>query len=239
MDRGGRHPHRARLRRGALADARGVDARPGGARDVREAIPRPGADPGRAGAADEPREGVRQGPRRAAPDGVLAHLAVVLRPRSGRGGHRPDDSRVHREVPAVRFRRRHALPDRLRPSRRVLGGLLHLPVVAGDREGHVQPVRRDEPVRAEDRAARTARRCSPPADPLPRRSWWRTSSDARSASPRTRRGSMPSRSSGPTATQSNHPEGPSVDLPGDSFTGWFEVYEQPSTYSTCGSWPTR
>ena len=45
------------------------------------------------------------------------------------------------QVPAVPVRRGHALPDVVRPSRRLLGGLLHVHVVAGDREGHVQPVR--------------------------------------------------------------------------------------------------
>src|SRR5205085_3309493 len=42
---------------------------------------------------------------------------------------------------AFPVRRRHTLPDGLRAPRRLLGDVLHLHVVAGDRQGFVQQVR--------------------------------------------------------------------------------------------------
>ena len=76
-----RHQHRAGLRRGAVADARGVDLGSGDAGDVREALPDERADSGGAREADAPRQRVRQGARRAAADGLRAAVALDLRPR--------------------------------------------------------------------------------------------------------------------------------------------------------------
>src|SRR5262249_18504214 len=57
--------------------------------------------------------------------------------------------------PAVPVRRGNPLRVCVRPPRRLLGRLLHVHVVAGDREGPVQRVRQDQPSRSHG------------ADPLP------------------------------------------------------------------------
>ncbi len=49
------------------------------------------------------------------------------------------------EIPAVSVRRGHALPDLVRPPRRLLRRVLHLHVVARHREGPVRPVQRAQP----------------------------------------------------------------------------------------------
>ena len=106
-------------------------------------------DPGRAGRGDAPGRPVRQGHLRRAPD--VLRRPVLLLPR--RPARRPDGLRRRAPAPLLGLPaargRAHAL--RLRPPRRLLLGLLHLHVVARDREGpvlglrprrHVRPRRR-------------------------------------------------------------------------------------------------
>ena len=76
------------------------------------------------------------------------------------------DRQVHRAAGAllaVPLRRRHPHVRQLRPPRRLLVGLLHLHVVAGDRQGPVLRLRPRGPVR------RRGRRPLPGPDPRPRR----------------------------------------------------------------------
>ena len=77
---------------------------------------------------------------------------------------------------AVPLRRRHPLLRQLRPPRRLLVGLLHLHVVAGDREGPVLRLRPRRHVRRRRSRAATATRSSPPAAPRTPPTWSPTSS---------------------------------------------------------------
>ena len=85
---------------------------------------------------------VRQGPA-GAPADVLRHAEPgALPPRPGRSGPDRGRPRGDGEPHAVRARRRHLHAALVRAPRRLLGGLLHVHVVAGDREGPVHPIRR-------------------------------------------------------------------------------------------------
>jgi hypothetical protein len=86
-----------------------------------------------------------QGDRRAPADGAGRPVAVDLRPQSVQGEHRFAERAAHEPLHAVPVRRGHALPGCVRAPLRLRRGLLHLHVVARDREGHVQPVRREQP----------------------------------------------------------------------------------------------
>ena len=148
-----RRAHRVGLRRGAVADARGVGWEPATLADLRAALPDRRADPGGAGAADESGRGVRQGARRADAD-VLARISLSLYDRpAGAGEHRLDRAGGRRRVPAVPVDARDPLPRGVRAPGRLLGHLLHLHVVAGDREGPVQRVRPGRPARPSARQA--------------------------------------------------------------------------------------
>ena len=87
-----------------------------------------------------------------------------------------------REVHAVSARTGDALPDVVQPSRWVLGHLLHLHVVPGDREGHVQPVRPGQSPGSGARPALSRTRSCCPAARLRSACCWRDTSSAPSPS---------------------------------------------------------
>ena len=86
---------------------------------------------------------------------------------------------------AVPLHRRHPLLRQLRPPRRLLVGLLHLHVVAGDREGPVLRLRPRRHVRRRRSPAATATGSSPRAAPRTPPTWSPTSSAGPTPSTRT------------------------------------------------------
>ncbi len=103
------------------------------------------ADPGRAGRGDAAQRRLRQGLHGAGAD--VLRRDVVLVPR--RASHRPhrDDGRAAGALLAVAVPRGHAHVRLLRPPRRLQLGVLHLHVVAGDRQGPLQRLRPRRPLR--------------------------------------------------------------------------------------------
>ena len=141
-----RHQHRAGLRRGAVADARGVDVGSGDARDLREALPDQRAD---SGGARRSRCAARTSSARRSASGSRWSTRSC-RCRSTTAIRRPVDTTAMVRDLTTKYRpypvrRGHALPDLVRPPRRLLGRVLHLHVVARHREGSLQPVRPREP----------------------------------------------------------------------------------------------
>ena len=156
--------HRVGLRRGAVADARGVGLgrrRPAHVRRRR----RRHADPA-------PTWSTRM---RAAKDfgkgsssrTQLFYAAISLRaaPRPPGRPHRRGAGPAGAATPCSTSLAGHALPGLVRPPRRVHVGLLHLHVEPGDREGPVLRVRPGRPVRARTSPTATATGCSPAAAP--------------------------------------------------------------------------
>ena len=130
--------HRVGLRRGAVADARGVGLGRRRAAVVRDRRRRR-ADPARAGGEDAGGQGVRQGPLRPHPD-VLRRAVLHAAPGRARRHHR-DDARAAGALRRVRLRPGHALLRVVRAPRGLRLGLLHLHVEPGDRQGPVLRVR--------------------------------------------------------------------------------------------------
>ena len=87
------------------------------------------------------------------PESLFGDLAELLQPSRQGSGHGQDLALPRAQVHAVPADARHPFPGRLRTSRRLLGDLLHLHVVARDLERHVQQVRQVEPARSDDREA--------------------------------------------------------------------------------------
>ena len=174
-----RRGHRVGLRRGAVADARGVGLGRRRAADLRHQRGRR-ADPGRAGATDAGGQRVRQGRSRPAPRCSTRRSSYRLHQRPAR---RPDRARSASCSSAYDLfaAARHPLPRRLRPPGRLHLGVLHLHVVPGHREGPVLGVRPRRPVRPEV-ASRYRDRVLAPGGPGTPPTWSRTSSAGPTAS---------------------------------------------------------
>ena len=182
-----RHQHRAGLRRSAVADARGVDAgirrrsrRSRSTTRPNEPIPAALVKQMRRASEFGKALGVRQ-------QMVYARLSLSIYDRDPK----PVDTtamveELTEQVHAVSVRRGHALPDVVRSPRRLLGGLLHVHVVAGHREGSVQPVRSRATCSRRQSRASIATRCSRPAARSRRPRSSATSSAGRSISRRGR-----------------------------------------------------
>ena len=96
-----------------------------------------------------------------------------------------EDGRAAGAVLAVPLPRRHPHVRQLRPPRRLLLGVLHLHVVAGDRQGPVLRVRPRTTSSTPRSPAATATGSSPPAAPGTPPTWSPTSSAGRTRSTRT------------------------------------------------------
>ena len=97
-----------------------------------------------------------------------ASLSLQLHSRDPEGTRHAEGRRgAAGEDHAVQVRRGHALRGVVRPPQRLLGDLLHVHVVAGDRQGHVHGVQPGRAARPRRRDALSARACSQPGGSQP------------------------------------------------------------------------
>ena len=161
-----RYQHRARLRRGAVADHGALVLAARGARPLRPPSPHRRGDPRPARPPTRRRPRPQRRRRQAAPDPVRRARHGPSRPSPRRRGRRRRRARPRRHPAARRgglrlpAPGRDVLPGQLRPpARRLRRRVLRLPVVGGVRRRHVQPLRR------RGRHQPGGRRRVPPRDP--------------------------------------------------------------------------